>query len=284
MGVLITAYTVDVIIALEDPAQLSMEWWADRYTRAAVRAGGMPAEIADPLKAILTPQTDPETGDEFVCARLPLPPKVTFGRATELSHMLTSVFAAEGYTLRRDGERIDTIAGENNGEPTGEFGGPGYSEARVCSHRCYNCIIADDSRLGCCGQGGAWSLADIGSALLAGEEQLVADWLALPGERDGVKWHPYLQAGRCVYHDPSVGCTLPPARMPLQCRTYLCMPEQLLPPDLQDHYTQYVDRLEEVEAFVEEHMRQQGGVDFDSPLDQLKAAADKAFAAWEARK
>lgn len=106
--------------------------------------------------------------------------------------------------------------------------------------------------------------------------------LALPGERDDTTWRPYLKGGACQFHDPSCGCTLPPDRMPLQCRTYLCAPDLLLPAHLAADYPGYVEALEEAETFVEDHMYFESGVDFRSPPPALKEAAAKAFAAWAA--
>jgi hypothetical protein len=198
--------------------------------------------------------------------------------------MLTSVLTAEGWTLRKDGQKDEALPGTYEGPLEGTIGGPGYTEARAYANRCLACVLCGESRIGCCTEGSAFSLADIGAALLAGDDAFVAKVLALPGEMDGVKWHPYLGAGRCVFHDRSCGCTLPQARMPLQCRTYLCLPEQLLPPDLLSGYSGYVDRLEEAEAFIEDHMHDVGGVNFRSPLDDIRVAAAVAFAAWEASK
>lgn len=277
-----TPYTVDVVIALEDGEELSQDWWIERYYRAAVRAGGMPPETADPVRVTLRPETDPETGDQYVRVTLPLPAGTVLGRARELAHMLTSVLAGEGYTLRSKGKLVDAIPDDSDGPPTGELGGLGQTEGRVYSSKCLGCAFSCDSRLGCCGQGAAFSLADIGAALLDGAEVFVAKTLGLPGQREGEKWHPYLTGGRCVFHDASRGCTLERARMPLQCRTYLCAPERLLPPALSAEYESYVEALEMADTFVEQHMRLESGVDFDSPLPALKEAAAKAFAAWPA--
>jgi len=276
---LVTAYTVDVVIAMEDGEQPSQDWWSSRYRWGAVRAGGMPIEVADPLLAAVTPQTDPDTGDRFARVRFPIPKGTPLGRARELAHMLTSVLAAEGYTLRSRGKKVETLPGNRRGEPNGSLGATTFSEGRVCSEGCLACVFDTDTRLGCCGQGAAFSLADIGAALVDGDDQFVVNCLALPGERDGVKWHPYLAGGRCVYHDHDKGCTLTPARMPLQCRTYLCLPDRLLPPALLADYTAYVQTLDDAEEFIEEHMRLEGGVDFGSPLAALKKAAAAAFGA-----
>lgn len=278
-----TTYTVDVLMALEEGEELTPDWWANRYARANLRAGGMPPEVADPGQAELWEETDPESGERYARVTIPLQADIPLGRARELSHLLTSIFIGEGFTLRRDGERQEELPGEHTGDLTAEFGAPAYTESRVFAHRCLSCIFSCDSRIGCCTQGSAFSLADIGAALLAGADEHVARVLALPGEMDGVKWHPHMAKGRCVFHDRSTGCTLPREQMPLQCRTYLCLPEQLLPPAQLAEYEGYVDRLEEQEFFVEEHMREQSGVDFDSPLDEIREAARKAFAAWEKR-
>ncbi|HYF90831.1 MAG TPA: hypothetical protein VD969_01155 [Symbiobacteriaceae bacterium] len=277
-----TAYTVEIIMALQKGERVTRAWWDRRYAAGARRAGGMPAEIPPPGAADLTRETDPDTGDRYARASIPLPDGTSLGRARELAHTLTSVLVSEGYTLRADGKREDHIPGEDDGPSEGEFGGTDYTTARVCSGKCMACIFAGDARWGCCGEGCAWSLADIGAVLLAGNDELIANVLAQPGEMDGVKWHPNLKGGICVYHDPSRGCTLPPAHMPLQCRTYLCAPERLLPPDLLADYAGFVDGLEEQEAFVEDHMRLESDVDFGSSLDELRAAAARAFAAWAA--
>jgi hypothetical protein len=277
---LVTEYTVDLLIALEEGERPSRKWWAERYQRAAVRAGGMPPAIADPTLVALKRVRDPDSGDRLARVTLPFPSGTALDTARELAHMLTSVFACEGYTLRSDGEKVETLPGDRLGPPEGSFGGMAFGEGRVCSSGCDACVVASENRLGCCGQGGAFSLADVGAALLAGDDEVVANYLALPGQRDGAKWHPYLHGGACVYHDRTKGCTLSPARMPLQCRTYLCLPEKLLPPTLLPDYTVYVDALEDAETFVEEHMREHGGVDFDSPLGELKQAAARAFADW----
>lgn len=279
---LVTPYTVDVVVALGDGEQSLPDWWLERYQRGAVRAGGMPPEIPDPLCVTLNRETDPDSGDRFARVTLPLPAGTALGRSRELGHMLTSVLAAEGYTLRRNGHRVETLPGEQAGQPEGTLGGTGVSDGRVCSEGCRACVLASDNRLGCCAEGAAFSLADTGAALLNGDDLFVRNCLALPGEPDGTKWHPYLVGGRCVYHDRSKGCTLAPARMPLQCRTYLCAPERLLPPALLADYPVYVEALEEADAFVAEHMRRQGGVDFGSPLVALREAAAKAFATWAA--
>lgn len=277
-----TVYTIDVAIALNEGEELTPDWWIERYCWGAVRAGGMPPEVADPLLATLEWESDPDSGERFARISLQLPAGTSRGRANELSHMLTSQLAAVGYTLLEDGKPVTQLPGEQPAEPTGEFGGTQYTDARVCSHNCMACVVASDTRYACCTQGSAFSLADIGSALAAGDEAFVQRVLAQPGEMDGIKYQPYLRDGRCVFHDPSCGCTLPLARMPLQCRTYLCAPERLLPPDLLADYHGYVDALEEQEAFVEDHMRYKSKVDFGSPLDQVKEAAVKAFAAWAA--
>lgn len=279
-----SVYTLDIIIALEEGERPSKAWWLKRHQWGDVRAGGMPPEVADPLQAKVkrTAEIDSDTGERFGRVTLPLPPGTTLGRAVELAHMLSSTLTAEGYTLRSDGKPVEALPGAHTGEPVGTLGGLGYSEARVCSDRCLTCVFATDNRFACCTEGAAFSLADIGSALLAGEEKRVAEWLALPGEMDGVKWHPYLSGGRCALHSPDRGCTLPQNLMPLQCRTYLCMPERLLSPELLGDYDGYVEALEEAEQFIEEHMRQEGGVDFGSPLEAVKQAAEKAFVAWEA--
>jgi hypothetical protein len=277
---LATEYTIDVLIALEGRQRPTKDWWLKRYEWGAKRAGGMPPEVADPLLATRKYQTDPDTGEHFACITLPFPEGTSLARMNELAHMLSSCLTAEGYTLRHNGERFEIIPGM--GEPDGTLGAPGYSEARVYSPRCLSCVFACDNRFGCCTEGAAFSLADIGSVLLKGGEERVAQWLALPGEMDGVKWHPYLANGRCALHDPSVGCTLPTDLMPLQCRTYLCMPDKLLRPEALVDYEGYVDALEEAEAFIEDHMRQVSGVEIGSPLSAIKDAAAKAFAAWEA--
>lgn len=275
-------FTVEVLMALEEGDELTADWWAERWLKAVIRAGEMPSEVADPSLVGVEWETDAESGYDFVRATWPLPETTTLGRARELSHMLTSVFDAEGYTMREDGERVERLPGTAPDQPAGSLGELAYTEARVCSPRCMACIMTTETRIGCCSQGAAFSLADIGASLLAGEDRLVAEVLALPGARDGVKYHPHLAGGKCVYHDPNRGCTLPAARMPLQCRTYLCLPEQLLPRDVAAAYGDYVAGLEEAEEFISQHMREHGGVDFHSPLPELKEAAARAFAAWEA--
>lgn len=275
-------YTVDVIIALDENEEPTPSWWLARYSHGAQRAGTMPAEVADPALATLRRETDPDTGERFARVTLPLPADTVQGRARELAHMLTSVLTAEGWTLRTNGKRDEALPGTYEGRLEGTFGGPGFTEGRVNANRCMACVLSGESRIGCCTEGAAFSLVDIGAALLAGDTALVQRVLALPGEMDGVKWHPYLGAGRCVFHDRSCGCTLPRDRMPLQCRTFLCLPEQLLPPELLVDYNGYVDALEEAEFFIEEHMHDVSGVDFRSPLHDIRAAAAKAFAAWEA--
>jgi hypothetical protein len=277
-------YTVDVIIALDEGVELTPEWWFDRYCHGALRAGTMPEEVADPTLASLCEETDPDTGERFARVTLPLPADTVQGRARELAHLLTSAFRAEGWTLRKDGERDEALPGQYDGPLEATMGGTGYTEGRVYAQRCLACVLSGDSRIGCCTEGCAFSLADIGAALLAGDEAFVARVLALPGEMDGVKWHPYLGAGRCVFHDRSCGCTLPRERMPLQCRTFLCLPDKLLPPEFLAEYDGYVDALEEAELFIEEHMHDVGGVTHRSPLADIRAAAAKAFAAWEAGK
>jgi hypothetical protein len=275
-------YTVDVIIALEEGEEPTPAWWLARFSHGAQRAGAMPAEVTDPALASLWSETDPDTGDRFARVTMPLPPDTVHGRARELAHMLTSILTAEGWTLRKNGERDEELPGTYEGRLEGTYGDPSFTEGRVNANRCMACVLSGESRIGCCTEGAAFSLADIGAALLAGNDELVTRVLTLPGEMDGVKWHPYLGAGRCVFHDRSCGCTLPRDRMPLQCRTFLCLPEQLLPPELLVDYNGYVDALEEAEAFIEEHMHDVGGVNFRSPLDEIRAAAAKAFAAWEA--
>lgn len=274
-------YTIDLLIALEKGERLTRPWWRRRYLGAAERAGGMPAEVAEPECVSLTRVTDPETGDRYARLTFPLPAQTDLARARELAHMLTSVLVGEGWTLRLDGERVETLPGSYDGEPRGELGPADFTAGRVCSDRCMACVMAGENRIGCCTEGSAFSLADLGAALLAGDESLVTRCLSLPGARDGDKWHPHLSGGKCVFHDPSRGCTLPPARMPLQCRTFLCSPGQLLPPAVLAEYDSYVDGLEEQEDFVSEHMRR-SGADFGSPLPALKAAAARAFSAWAA--
>lgn len=276
-----TAFHIELQIALEEGQRLTRAWWRGRAEESIRRAGGMPPEVADLLS--LTPElvTDPDSGERFAQVAVPLSPEISWGRARELAHMLTSVLTAEGHTLRGDGLRLDEIPGELPEQHTGEFGPLIYAEARACSHTCLACVFSSESRWGCCGEGCAFSLADIGSLLLQGGDEFAARVLALPGQLDGVKWHPYLKGGICLFHDPSKGCTLQPNQMPLQCRTYLCAPEKLLPPDLLADYDGYVETLEEMEYFVEEHMRGESGVDFDSPFEKVKEAAAKAFAAWE---
>lgn len=275
-------YTLDLMIALQEGEEPTQAWWDARYEWATRRAGGMPPEVAGNPPVTIREQEDPDNGDRFACVTITMPEGTGLGRTTELAHMLTSTLTAEGFTMRQGGKRVEIIPGEPTGPLEASFGGTEYTEARVCSGRCLACVFASEHRIGCCGEGSAFSLADIGSILLQGDEELARRVLALPGELDGVKWHPYLAGGACVFHDPSCGCTLPPDRMPLQCRTYLCYPDKLLTPDLAVDYGGFVDALEEEEMFVEEHMREQGGVDFDSPLDQIKEAAAKAFAAWKA--
>jgi hypothetical protein len=269
-------------MAWADEEPPTRQWWAEHYEWGARRAGGMPPEIAGAKFVALRHETDPHSGDQYVRVVLRLPASTAPARARELAHMVISVFAAEGYTLRRNGRVFEALPGEGDGELRGELGQPTFSEARVCSGRCMACIFASESRVGCCTQGSAFSLADIGAALLDGDEEFVAHVLALPGERDHTKWQPYLASGKCIFHSPDRGCTLKPSRMPLQCRTYLCMPERLLPPDVLSQYAGFVEALEEAETFVEEHMRLESGVDFGSPPGALKEAAAKAFAAWEA--
>ena len=279
---LVTQYTIDIMIALEEGEKPTKAWWAQRMAEGFKRAGGFPPEVAAPDRVDVTQQTDPDSGERFALASWPLPLGTSLGRTRELAHMLTSVLHAEGNTIRADGKREDHIPGEELGPPTAEMGGTDYSEARAYSHRCLTCVFASDHRIGCCGEGCAFSLADVGAILLDGGDEMIAGVLALPGEMDGVKWHPYLAGGKCVFHDPSCGCTLSRNRMPLQCRTYLCAPERLLPPELLVDYEPYVDSLEEAEAFIEEHMREVSGVEFGSPLDAIREAARKAFAAWKA--
>lgn len=279
-----TAHTLDLLIALDKGERVSTAWWARRWAWAANRAGRFPADVADLVPVSLVRQTDPDTGERFACVTLPFPEGTPEGRIREIAHMLTSMTAAEGYTLRRDGKRTEELPGEEAGVPEGSLGEPVYTQAQVCSGRCLTCVFSTETRIGCCGQGAAFSLADIGAALLAGEEAFVERILTLPGEADGDKRQLFLNQGRCIFHDPSRGCTLDRARMPLQCRTYLCYPEKLLPPELLADYTAYVDALDEEEAFVGDHMRLESKVGFDSPLAELKEAARKAFAAWAAGK
>lgn len=276
------AFTVDIVILLVDDEQVTHEWWHERYRKAVIRAGGMPPEVAAPTRATLWDETDPEHGDRYARVTLPLKARTTLPRARELSHLLTRVLDAEGYTLRQKGKPVELIPGDQNETPSGSIGDMAYSEARVCSGRCLGCIFSSETRIACCTQGCAFSLADIGAALIDGEDQFVQSCLQQPGEMDGMKWQPYLSNGKCIYHSPDRGCTLPPRRMPLQCRTYLCAPERLLPPELAADYQPYVDALEEAEMFIEEHMQFQSGVDMSSPLNELRAAARRAFAAWEA--
>ncbi len=276
------AYTLNLLIPLESGERLTRAWWAKRYEWGAVRAGGLPSEVTDPQAATLAKVTDPDTGDRYASVTFPLPQPTQPGRARELAHMLTSVFAADGYTLKLDGKRLQALPDDMPESPVGSLGGPDYSEARVCSEACLSCVYATENRFGCCTQGAAFSLADIGAMLLDGGDEFVARVLAMPGDLDGAKRQLHLSGGICVFHSPDRGCTLPLTRMPLQCRTYLCAPERLLPPEALADYNGYVDALEEAEDFVSEHMREEGGVDFDSPLDQIKEAARKAFAAWKA--
>jgi hypothetical protein len=238
----------------------------------------MPTEVVNPRRARLRTEIDPETGDRYVRVRLPLPPRTALGRARELGHMLTSVLAGVGYTVRQHGAPVEELPGEHPAVPEASFGGAAFAGGRVCSAGCGVCVVASQGRVGCCAEGAAFSLADLGAMLLSGEDQLVATALALPGEMDGEKWHPYLSGGRCVFHDQATGCTLPRTAMPLQCRTYLCTPAQLLPPDLLAAYDGYVANLEDQEASLAAQMRE-AGVDFGSPLAALRAAAAQAFTA-----
>lgn len=280
---MLIGYTIDVVIALSDDMEQPMEaWWADRFEQAVIRAGGMPAEVADPSQVKLQRQTDPDNGDQFACVTFPLPTATPMARARELAHMLISVLAADGYTLRRRGRRIERVSGKQEGDLEATLGDLAYTEARVYAKRCLGCVFASEHRIGCCGQGAAFSLADIGAALLAGDDEFVAQVLALPAYMDEEKWHTHLKGGACIFHDPSRGCTLPPNRMPLQCRTYLCAPEQLLPMEVLVDYTPYVDALDEAEAFIGDHMRDVSRVNFGSSIAELKEAAAKAFAAWAA--
>lgn len=278
-----TSYSVEIIMSLDDGERLSRAWWRERYEWGAMRAGGMPPEINRALDAPLRREVDPETGERYARVTLALPAEVSLGRARELSHMLTSTLAAVGYTLRHDGRRIDTIPGEENGPGAAEVGPMAYGAARVCAGGCMSCVMASETRIGCCTQGAAFSLADLGAALLDGDEAFVAAALARPGEQDGAKYQTYLNGGVCVYHSPDRGCTLPRNRMPLQCRTYLCAPERLLPPDVLVEYEAYVEALDEVEDFVGGHMREESGVSFVSSLADLKGAAAKAWAAAAAQ-
>lgn len=277
-----SGYTLNVLIALEEGERLTRAWWPRRYQWGDVRAGGMPPEVADPKNATVAKVTDPDTGDRYASVTFTLPPQTELGRARELAHLLTSMLAAEGYTLRQDGKRLDPVPDMGPAAPVGSLGDPEYTKARVCSDKCLTCVFMTETRWGCCSQGAGYSLADIGAALLDGEAEFVATLLALPGEQEGSKWQPYLKGGICVFHSPDKGCTLPLSRMPLQCRTYLCAPERLLPTEVLAEYKGYVDALDEAEEFIGEHMRYESGVDFDSPLAELKAAAAKAFAAWKA--
>lgn len=265
--------------AEEEP---SAEWWLARWAWADVRAGGLPPEC-DLDRVSLRPEIDPENGDEYVRVMLSLPAETPLWRAQTLCHLLSSVLAGEGYTLRRGGEKVLEIPGIPAGLPlTASMGAPTYTEARVCGEGCNRCVRADLGGVTCCSEGSAFSLADIGSILLSGSHGLAADVLGRPGQSDGYKWEPHMREGRCVYHSRETGCTLPSSLMPLQCRTYLCQPERLLSPAQLAVYESYVERLEEQERFISNHMRQQGGVDFDSPLAEIRAAAEKAFAAWAA--
>ncbi|HWI65080.1 MAG TPA: hypothetical protein VNT75_24900 [Symbiobacteriaceae bacterium] len=274
------AFTLEIIIALEKRERVSRAWWARRLAEGARRAGGLPPDLAALPGPDLRSETDPDTDERFGRVTLSFPPETTLGRIRELAHLLSSVLRAEGYTLREDGQRNDTIPGESAEPPEAELGPLDYRQARVCSGLCLSCIFASETRIGCCTEGAPYSLADIAAILLDGGEEFVAKVLALPGELDEDRWHLYLADGRCVFHDPSRGCTLPRERMPLQCRTYLCAPERLLPPEVLSQYQGYVDSLEENEAFVEDHMRLKSGVDFGSPLPDLKEAARRAFDAW----
>lgn|GEM_PF-2063551 len=277
-----SAFAVEIVILLNEGEEPSTDWWMERYTEAVRRAGGMPPELAEPQRARLRLEYDPEEDAEYVRVTLPLPVS-DLGRAQELCHMLASVLDAEGYTLKAGGKRVEAIPGEELPEPVGTLGDGSYTGARVYCQRCLNCALSTETKVACCGQGAAFSLADIGAILLAGDEALVSRVLSLPGRRDGVKWHPYLRQGKCTFHDPSCGCTLPAEKMPLQCRTYLCAPLKLLPPDLAVEYEGYVEGLEDQEYFIEEHMRDEGGVDFDSPLHAIREAAQRAFEAWRQR-
>jgi len=275
-------YAVEVAIALRPGEELTADWWAERYFAGAVRAGGFPSELDKPVRVGLDLQTDPDTDEAFAIVSLPLPAGVSQGRARELAHLLTSVLQGEGFTLRLNGRRDVSLPSGFVGDSVGSVGSEAYGEARVYCERCLECVFSSESRVGCCTQGAAYSLADIGAALLRGEEEFVAAVLALPGEVDGAKWKPYMRGGRCLFHDPTCGCTLPRERMPMVCRTYLCAPALLLPAPLVGEYEGYVDALDEAEAFVGEHMRVESGVDFRSPLPSLTEAARKAFAAWSA--
>jgi hypothetical protein len=269
-------------MAVGEGEEVSAEWWLNRWAWADVRAGGLPPEC-DLDRVSLRPETDPATGDEYVRFMLSLPPETPLWRVQTLCHLLSSVLAGEGYTLRLGRKLILDIPGIPDGLPlTAAVGSPTYTEARVCGEGCSRCVAADLGGVACCSEGSAFSLADIGSILLAGNEALAADVLGRPGQSDGYKWEPHMKEARCVYHSRETGCTLPAAQMPLQCRTYLCQPARLMTPEQLVAYEGYVERLEEQERFVSGHMREQGGVDFDSPLPAIRAAAEKAFAAWVA--
>lgn len=276
-----TAFSIELLIALEEGERPTAAWWTERARAGERRSGGWPPEIQNLDRLTCKAVTDPDSGERFAKVTLPLPAGTSWGRSRELAHLLTSALIAEGHTLMADGLRLDAIPGDLPDEHEGEMGPLTYTGARACSGTCLVCVFSSENRWGCCGEGMAWSLADLGSLLLAGDEELASRVLALPGEMDGEKWHPYRSGGICVFHDPSKGCTLPQSRMPLQCRTYLCAPEKLLPPNLLAEYEGYVDSLEEAEDFIGDHMRLKSGVDFDSPFGKLKEAAAKAFAAWE---
>jgi len=268
-------------MAVGENEELSAEWWLDRWAWADVRAGGLPPEC-DLDRVSLRPETDPESGDEYVRFILSLPPETPLWRAQTLSHLLSSVLAGEGYTLRQGRKIILDIPGIPHELPlTATMGSPTYTEARVCGEGCSRCVKADLGGVACCSEGSAFSLADIGSILLAGNEALAADVLGRPGKSDGYKWEPHMQDARCVYHSRETGCTLPAAQMPLQCRTYLCQPERLMTQEQLAAYEAYVEGLEGQERFISRHMREQGGVDFGSPLAAIMEAAEKAFSAWK---
>jgi len=103
-------------------------------------------------------------------------------------------------------------------------------DSYVRAPRCRLCYTRDFGN-GCCNWRAAWTLADLGQLVIAGEGEFLRELL---GRRDveiragGTELKVMGSWDKCAFHRVGSGCTLRVSQRPLLCRTFLCDPQRLL--------------------------------------------------------
>lgn len=105
-------------------------------------------------------------------------------------------------------------------------------DSYVRAPRCRLCYSRDFGN-GCCNWRAAWTLADLGQLVVAGEVEFLRELLARKDAEiraNGTELKIMGSWDKCAFHRAGTGCTLRVSQRPLLCRTFLCAPHRLLAP------------------------------------------------------